>query len=217
MTNTERLIDNFKHCQREGQACQFMVGRYTGNGPSVVAALRRRGYSVEPTGKGSYQITAGPTDCDAGAAETKVVTTPAAKLSMPALCDLWNKLSDVCVSSDGEELDESFMHFEAGDSLSDVWSWFERQNPAFLVGEAGRFIGPNHPYRKGGELVEKALSHIAAIHPAVDQVIYNEELRWCYSGDGVPITFTDKEDIGLLEDAADEAYNRGLVNVVIKI
>lgn len=96
MTNTERLIHNFKHCQREGVACRFMVGRYTGNGPSVVAALRRRGYSVEPTGKGSYQLTAGPTDSDAGAADTKV-------------------------------------------------RWFEMQNPAFLVGEAGKLIGPEHP------------------------------------------------------------------------
>lgn len=61
MTNTERLIANFEHCQKYGQdKCRFLVGRYTGNGASVVAALRRRGYTVEKLDSASYEITAAP-------------------------------------------------------------------------------------------------------------------------------------------------------------
>ena len=53
MTNTERLIASVEHAVKHGQpSMTFMVGKYTGNGPSVTAALRRRGYKVEkvPTG-----------------------------------------------------------------------------------------------------------------------------------------------------------------------
>lgn len=47
MTNTERLIADLEHCTEYGKPhVYFQVGKYTGNGPSVVAALRRRGYSV---------------------------------------------------------------------------------------------------------------------------------------------------------------------------
>lgn len=117
-----------------------MVGRYTGSGPSVVAALRRRGYSVERAASGSYEITAGPV---------------AIATSAPAS------------NSEG--------------------------------------------------LVERALAHIASIHPSVDQVVYDDDLRWYYSGGVSPIVFNKTEDIGLLEDAADEAYTRGLINVAIKL
>lgn len=52
MTNTERLIASVEHATREGRASvTFFVGKYTGNNPSVVAALRRRGYRVERAGK----------------------------------------------------------------------------------------------------------------------------------------------------------------------
>lgn len=48
MTNTERLIASVEHAAKYGQGTiTFMVGRYTGNGPSVVAALRRRDYKVD--------------------------------------------------------------------------------------------------------------------------------------------------------------------------
>lgn len=58
LSNTDRLALNFEHCQRENALpCRFMVGRYTGNGPSVVAALRRRGYQVQPAGNSTYEIT----------------------------------------------------------------------------------------------------------------------------------------------------------------
>lgn len=67
-------------------------------------------------------------------------------------------------------------------------------------------------------LIERALMHIASIHPSVTQVVYGDDLRWCYSdAKGVPVTFGKVEDIGLLEDAADEAGDRTLQNVVIKL
>lgn len=48
MTNTERLIQSLEHSAKAGTpSVTFTVGRYTGNGPSVVAALRRRGYRVD--------------------------------------------------------------------------------------------------------------------------------------------------------------------------
>ena len=47
MTNTERLIANLEHALKWGKGgIVFAVGRYTGNGVAVVAALRRRGYPV---------------------------------------------------------------------------------------------------------------------------------------------------------------------------
>lgn len=48
MTNTERLIANLG----TQPSITFMVGKYTGNGNSVVAALRRRGYKVDPVPAG---------------------------------------------------------------------------------------------------------------------------------------------------------------------
>jgi len=54
MTNTERLISSLEQAVAQGEAAiTFMVGKYTGNGPSVVAALRRRGYRVDPIGGSS--------------------------------------------------------------------------------------------------------------------------------------------------------------------
>ena len=50
MSNTERLIDTLVHNTNHGvPEVVFAVGRYTGNGASVVNALRRRGYVVERT------------------------------------------------------------------------------------------------------------------------------------------------------------------------
>lgn len=60
LSNTDRLIKNYEACQRAGVICRFSVGKYTGNGPSVVAALRRRGYAVERLPSGSYEIAAAP-------------------------------------------------------------------------------------------------------------------------------------------------------------
>lgn len=60
MTNTERLENDYKQCQLAGVPCRFSVGKYTGNGPSVVAARRRRGYTVERLGNASYAIICAP-------------------------------------------------------------------------------------------------------------------------------------------------------------
>ncbi len=67
-------------------------------------------------------------------------------------------------------------------------------------------------------LIEQALAHVAGIHQSVTQVVYDDDLRWCYSdSNGVAVTFNGSEDIALLEDAADEAYDRGLQNVAIQL
>jgi hypothetical protein len=57
---------------------------------------------------------------------------------------------------------------------------------------------------------------VASIHPAVVQVVYDDDLRWSYTAaDGSCPNFNGTEDIGLLEDSADEAYSRGLQNTPI--
>lgn len=63
MTNTERLIDSLRIAQKAGFAhLDFRVGKYTGNGSAVVAALRRRGYTVKRNSyPGSYRLHPLPT------------------------------------------------------------------------------------------------------------------------------------------------------------
>lgn len=57
MTNTERLIQSLTSGYPHGVArMTFWVGKYTGNGPSVVNALRRRGYQVTRQANGSYVV-----------------------------------------------------------------------------------------------------------------------------------------------------------------
>lgn len=59
MTNTELLISEFEQAIKYGAThFDFMVGKCTGNGPSVIAALERRGYTVERIRRGSYRMTA---------------------------------------------------------------------------------------------------------------------------------------------------------------
>ena len=59
MTNTERLIYSLDCAIKSGTPhLNFMVGKYTGNGSSVVAALRRRGYMVTrvPGVRAAYRL-----------------------------------------------------------------------------------------------------------------------------------------------------------------
>jgi hypothetical protein len=57
-TNTERLIKDLETSIANGiDSVNFMVGKNTGNGPSVVAALRARGYTVDRKVNG-YQLLA---------------------------------------------------------------------------------------------------------------------------------------------------------------
>jgi hypothetical protein len=56
MTNTEKLIADLTNCKKNGITyVDFMVGKYTGNGSSVVSALKRRGFDVTkvPSGRAS--------------------------------------------------------------------------------------------------------------------------------------------------------------------
>lgn len=150
-----------------------------------------------------------------------IPNTPAnrAYRAMPELADLWNRLGDVPVTEVGEqlELDAPFLHFDKGTNVEEVWHWFEEQNALFAVAAAGSHIGPDHPFRSPG-LVEQALAHIIEIHPSVTQVVYDDDLRWCYTdSQGVGVTFKSVEDIGLLEDAADEAYERRLQNLPVTL
>lgn len=71
-----------------------------------------------------------------------------ARRDMGELCDLWNRLRDIPVSDSGE-IETSFLHFDEGDDLCEVWQWFEEQNPAFIAARAGGSIGDDHPFRKG--------------------------------------------------------------------
>lgn len=61
MTNTDRLIYSLGCAEKSGVSfVHFLVGKYTGNGTSVVAALRRRGYSVSRVPAGGvacYRLT----------------------------------------------------------------------------------------------------------------------------------------------------------------
>jgi hypothetical protein len=59
MTNTDRLIASLEDAKKAGSDhLYFYVGRYTGNGSSVVAALRRRGFTVDriPSSSGGYRL-----------------------------------------------------------------------------------------------------------------------------------------------------------------
>lgn len=60
MSNTERLIASLQHAANAGVPhVDFLVGRYTGNGSSVVAALRRRGFKVSKVpagGMAAYRL-----------------------------------------------------------------------------------------------------------------------------------------------------------------
>lgn len=53
LSNTERLIADLENAEKLGhQSVHFMTGKNTGNGPSVVAALTRRGFDVTRSGSG---------------------------------------------------------------------------------------------------------------------------------------------------------------------
>lgn len=58
MTNTERLIASLEFAKKSGlNYVNFAVGKYTGNGSSVVAALRKRGFMVVKLKTGYYSLT----------------------------------------------------------------------------------------------------------------------------------------------------------------
>ncbi len=57
MSNTDRIIASLVAAQKFGATfLEFRIGKYTGNGTSVVAALRRRGFAVTRIPGGSYRV-----------------------------------------------------------------------------------------------------------------------------------------------------------------
>jgi hypothetical protein len=61
MTNTDRLIALLEIAERAGAnaTIRFNVGRFTGNSPSVIAALRRRGFTVNSGADGGWILSRG--------------------------------------------------------------------------------------------------------------------------------------------------------------
>lgn len=57
ITNTDQLLRHLDHAKSAGkESVTFRVGKYTGNGPAVIGALRRRGYRVERLHSGAYEL-----------------------------------------------------------------------------------------------------------------------------------------------------------------
>lgn len=67
---------------------------------------------------------------------------PNKKLS--ELYTLWDVFGNIPINSE-EETEVPFLHFEPGTHREDVWSWFEEQNPAFIVGEVMLGVRPDKP------------------------------------------------------------------------
>ena len=57
-----------------------------------------------------------------------------AKHSLSDLYAKWDALADVPLADD-ETIEKGVLHFAAGTQREEIWHWFERQNPRFIVGE----------------------------------------------------------------------------------
>lgn len=57
LTNTDRLIETLERAEFSGNGVVFFyVGKYTGNGPAVIPALRKRGFKVSKHVTGMYEL-----------------------------------------------------------------------------------------------------------------------------------------------------------------
>ncbi len=57
VTNTEQLLRSLHQAEQQGiSRITFRVGKYTGNGPAVIGALRHRGFSVQRLHNGTYEL-----------------------------------------------------------------------------------------------------------------------------------------------------------------
>lgn len=66
-----------------------------------------------------------------------MTTNSKAKMSLAELYALWDKLNDTPTGYEGENLDcleEAFLGFGIGTYREQVWHWFEKQHPGFIVG-----------------------------------------------------------------------------------
>lgn len=57
-------------------------------------------------------------------------------MELNKLYGLWDKFGDVptCLKSSINKIDESFLHFEKGAPVEQIWHWFEAQNKRFIAG-----------------------------------------------------------------------------------
>ena len=53
--------------------------------------------------------------------------------SLSELYRLWDSFN--VPIDDVERIEEAWLHFPRGTPRWDIWIWFERQNPLFIVGE----------------------------------------------------------------------------------
>jgi hypothetical protein len=61
------------------------------------------------------------------------------------------------------------------------------------------------------DAIQKAFEHVKSHYPNVIGVVFSSTNKWLYyQHDFVTPTFNDSIDIGLLNEALDEAYSKGL-------
>lgn len=81
--------------------------------------------------------------------DSREFQAPAGESASNAYCDSavslsdlyakWGQLSDVTIDEEGA-IDEPFLHFSKGTPREEIWAWFERRNPKFVVAELQRGI-----------------------------------------------------------------------------
>ena len=68
-------------------------------------------------------------------------------MPLRVLYDLWKTLGDtpVAESPSGLRIDLGWLTFQKGALVEDIWHWFEKQNPRFIVGDVmqGKYVDDN--------------------------------------------------------------------------
>lgn len=77
----------------------------------------------------------------------KAASHPVVGRTMVELKILWELLQDVPVAQGSDqfaddEIESEFLNFQPGTPREDIWHWFEKQNPAFIVGDVQQGIWP---------------------------------------------------------------------------
>lgn len=92
--------------------------------------------------------------------------------SAASLSDLyakWDQLSDVTIDEEGA-IDEPFLHFSKGTPREEIWAWFEKRNPKFVVAELQRGFRRTDDDAKAGEGGPGGLTHELYIKIAADSI-----------------------------------------------